>query len=148
MLYVEKELNSIIFDEEDFEPKRNYMPDLVLAFRDMDQKRTIHFVVNLKNTPLLFILYFRKLMQTNPNLDLELYFKDKSEILPKTLESYKLKYKPLSEYPSELPNSDNVSETIDPYKSVEGIDNPVLIESIRMKAKEDAEAAADKQRQE
>ncbi len=139
MLYVEKELNSIIFDDKEFQPQRNYMPDLVLAFRDLNKNETIHFVVNLDKTPLLFILYFRKLRQSMPDLGLELYFKEKNDLLVGTLSSYKLKYKNITEFPWELPKEDNISEVVDPYESIEGIDDEELINSIRAKAEAEAE---------
>ncbi len=134
MLFVERELNSIIFNEENFHPKKNYMPEFVLALRELDKDKTIHFALDIKSTPLLFILYFRKLKQSMPNLDLELYFKDKSELLPKTLATYHLKYKNITEFPWELPHEDNTKEEIDPYASIEGIDDIELINSLKAQA--------------
>ncbi len=146
MLYVEKENNWIVFDEKEFQPKKNYMPELVLAFRDLDQNKPIHFVVNMDKTPLLFILYFRKLRQSLTELDLHLYFKEKNKLLEGTLASYKLKYKNIEEFPWELPQEDNISGVVDPFESIEGIDDKELINSIKEKAA--ADKAADKQRQE
>ncbi len=130
MLFVEKEINSIVFNEIDFKPKQNYMPDLVLALRDMDRTRTISFALDLKKAPILFILYFRKLKQTIPDLKINLYFRDNSKLLPKVLETYGLKYKNISEYPWELPTDNNVQGEKDPFDNIEGYDDPDVIKEI------------------
>ncbi len=118
MIFVEPELNSIIINEIDFSESRNYMPEFVLALRELNPQKTIHFVVDLKKAPVMFIVYFRKLKETTPLLDLELYFKDPSKILPKVLQAYNLKYKNITEYPYELPSEDNIEKVVDPFEKL------------------------------
>ncbi len=136
MLFVEKKLNSIIFNEVDFKPEHNYMPELVLAFRDLDRRKAINFVLDLEKAPILFILYFRKLKQLQNSLELNLFFRDESPILPKVLASYGLKYKNISEYPWALPTTNNVKGTKDPFQAIEGYDDPEVIDKIQREYKE------------
>ena len=57
MLYINKEKNSLIFDQENFEINYNYLPMLFQAFGELDPNRTIHFAIELEKTPVLFILF-------------------------------------------------------------------------------------------
>ncbi len=95
------------------------MPDLVLALREMDKNKTIHFVIDLEKAPLLFILYCRKIKQTNPSLKLDIYFRDESKLLPGVLQTYHLKYKNITEYPWDLPNRSNIIEEIDLVEKID-----------------------------
>ncbi len=122
MIFVEPELNSIIINETDYKETRNYMPEFVLALRELDPKRTIHFVVDLEKAPVMFVIYFRKLKETTPTLPLELYFRDPSTILQSVLKQYNLPYNDVSSYPFDLPQKENIKEILDPFDKIPGID--------------------------
>ncbi len=123
MIFVEPELNSIIVNEVDFNQNRNYMSEFVLALRELNPKKTIHFVVDLEKAPVMFILYFRKLKEITPDLPLALYFRDQSPLLVQILKQYNLPYKDITLYPYALPNEENIDKIVDPFDSVEGIAN-------------------------
>ncbi len=131
MIFVEPELNSIIINEIDYKETRNYMPEFVLALRQLNPERTIHFVVDLKKAPVMFVIYFRKLKEATPTLPLELYFKDSSVLLQQVLKQYNLSYNDVSSYPYDLPEVNNVKEIIDPFEKVQGINDPERIQEIR-----------------
>jgi len=119
MIFVEPKINSIIINQIDFSISRNYIPEFVLALRELDPRKTIHFVVDLDNTPVMFIVYFRKLKETNPDLDLELYFRDQGDILKKVINQYNLTYNDITDYAYPLPHENNIVEIIDPFKDIE-----------------------------
>ncbi len=120
MLYVEKELNSIVFNEEDFKINVNYMPNIVLALRDLDPTKTIHFALDLEKAPAVFIIYFRDLMRDKPELDLKIYYRDQSKLLPEVLKKFNLLYRPIEEYPYELPAPENIAGEVDRFQDLEG----------------------------
>jgi hypothetical protein len=98
MLYINSPKNSLIFDEKDFKIDKNYLPMLVLAFRELDKDRPINFAIELEKTPIIFILFLRKLLKET-DAKINIYFKENSESLRAALKSYDIIYKPLSDFP-------------------------------------------------
>jgi hypothetical protein len=97
-LYINKEKNSLIFDEKDFDMNFNYLPQIVLALMELDENKPIHFAIELPKTPMLFVLYLRKVLQES-DVDLRIYYKDNSEALRIALKGYGMEYRSLSEFP-------------------------------------------------
>jgi len=98
MLYINPLKNSIVFDEKDFKIDKNYLPILVLAFRDLDKDRPINFAIELEKTPIIFVLFLRKLLKET-DAKIKIYFKENSESLRAALKSYGITYRPLSDFP-------------------------------------------------
>jgi hypothetical protein len=97
-LLINKEKNSLVFTEEDFDIDTNYMPLIVSALRELDPNKTIHFGILLPKTPMLFVLYQQKLIDES-NIDIRLYHKDRSEELIAALKGFGIKYYPFKRFP-------------------------------------------------
>jgi len=97
-LYINKEKNSLIFNEKDFQINVNYLPDIVLALMELDESKPIHFAIDLEKTPVLFVLYLRKLLQES-EATIKIYYKDNSEALKWALKSYGMEYNPIKNFP-------------------------------------------------
>lgn len=91
-LYINKTQNSIVFNEEDFEIDTNYMPEIVLALMELNPEKTMHFGIDLPETPAIFVLYINKILKENPTIDIKLYHRDTSEILKLSLKSFGIEY--------------------------------------------------------
>ena len=102
MLYINTSLNSIVINQEEFDINRNYLPDIFMALGELDNKRKIKIAIDLKKTPVIFVLYFRKLLLES-GIELDIYYKDKSEALRKSLKDYGMQYKNIKKYPDILP---------------------------------------------
>ena len=102
MLYINKELNSLVFTQEEFKINRDYMPDFFMAIGELNPKKKIRIAIDLDETPVLFVLYFRKLMQESQG-DFEIFYKDKGEPLRTSLKDYGMPYKNIKKYPFPLP---------------------------------------------
>ena len=72
MLYINQSLNSIVFDEEDYSLKKNYLPSITLALRELDPLKEIHFLINLEKTPVLFVLAINKFIKES-QVNISLY---------------------------------------------------------------------------
>jgi hypothetical protein len=119
MLYLEKDLNSIVFTSENFKLNYNYMPEIVYALRELDPKKTLHFVIDIEHAPAVFILYFRQLKQQDNTLDLRMYFRDKSLILKDILKKYTIDFYDIGDYPFDLPSDENVVEEKNPFNELD-----------------------------
>jgi len=101
MLLLNKEKNSIVFNKEDFGINVNYLPLIISALLELDETKPIHFAICLDKTPMLFVLYFRKLMQES-DADVRIYYKDNSEALRWALKSYGMPYLSIDEFPDKI----------------------------------------------
>jgi len=99
MFYINKEKNSLVITEEDFDINYNYLPEMFDIFRQMDPKKPIEVVIDLEKTPILFVLYFRKLMQESETL-YNIYYREDSEPLKTALIGYDMPYKNIKERPT------------------------------------------------
>jgi len=97
-MYINHAQNSLAFMDDDFEINKNYMPSIFMSLKELDQNKPIHFAVSLDKTPIIFVLYFRKLLQESPS-DITFYYKDTGEPLKEALRSYGMEYKNIEDYP-------------------------------------------------
>jgi hypothetical protein len=95
------------------------MPEIVYALRELDPKKTLYFAIDIENAPAVFILYFRQLKQQDLNLDLRMYFRDKSPILKDILKKYAIDFYDISDYPFDLPSEENVIEEKNPFDELD-----------------------------
>jgi len=95
------------------------MPEIVYALRELDPKKTLHFVIDVEQAPAIFILYFRQLKQQDLNLDLRMYFRDQSLILRDILKKYAIDFYDIEEYPFDLPSEKNVKEEKNPFDELD-----------------------------
>jgi hypothetical protein len=143
MVYVEPELNAIIFMElsgDRYRKNYNYTPEIVLGLRKLNKEKEIHFVVGTDQAPAPFVILFRQLKQENPHLQLSMYFKDQSEMLKKVLDKFNLKYNTIEDYPFELPGTENIIEEVNPFQELEGWEE---LEEQRLKSKKDNKEETD-----
>jgi len=105
MIYLNKEFNSLIFTEKDFDLNYNYIPDLFLAVRELNPKKEIYIAINLPETPIIFVMFFRKIIQESP-AKIYVYFRDDSKALKDGLELSGIQYRNIKNYPWELPMED------------------------------------------
>jgi hypothetical protein len=101
-LFIDKANNSLYFNEEDFEINKDYMVDIVSALRDLDPQRPIYFGLDLPETPIVFIVYFKKLVKETPEIDFRLYLKEQNSFLKDLLKMYKLSSYSIDEFPYPL----------------------------------------------
>lgn len=92
-----KEKNSMIFDKEDFHINTNYIPFLFDVLRQMDQKRPVKIAIDLDKTPVIFVLYFKKLVEEGA-AEYEFYFKENTEVLRAALQRYGVPYKSIKDF--------------------------------------------------
>ena len=109
MIYTEKALNIIIFNDDDFDPKHNYIPDIKEAMTELNPKNEMHFVVDINRIPAVLVLYLRALIIQIPDLNLILYLRDPSDFLKESLDKFQLKYKNIDQFPWSLPTRENDS---------------------------------------
>jgi len=101
-LYINKELNTLVFNEEEFELHRNYIPDLFLGLRELNPNKEINIAIDMEKTPIVFVLFFKKIIEESPG-DITIFFKEDTDILRKSLINYGLKYRNIEDFPWELP---------------------------------------------
>jgi len=101
-LFINKLNNSLYFDEEDFDINTDYMVDIVSALRDLDPKRPIYFGLDLPETPIVFIVYFRKMVRETPGLDFKLYLREQTDFLKALLRTYNLTSYDIDTFPYPL----------------------------------------------
>ena len=102
MLYLNKKLNSIVFTSKDFDNNRDYLPDFFMAMGELNPKKKIKIAIDLKETPVIFVLYFKKLLQESIG-DIDIYYKDRGDALRSSLKDYGMQYKNIKKYPDPMP---------------------------------------------
>jgi hypothetical protein len=95
----------MVFDDTEFEINRNYIPDLFLGLRELDPDKPINIAINMDKTPVVFVLFFRKILQESPN-EINIYYKEDTEYLKLSLKSYGMPYKNITEFDFPLPESE------------------------------------------
>jgi hypothetical protein len=104
-LYINKELNSLVFTKKDFKMNRNYLPDFLMALKELNSLKNIKIAIDLDETPILFVLYFRKLLQES-SANINIYYKDSSASLKKVLKDYGMAYNNIKKYPNPMPDEE------------------------------------------
>jgi len=97
-IYINKETNSLEFNSEDYDKNYNYMPSIVMALMDLDNSSKIKIAINLDKTPVIFVLYFRRLIQESGS-DIKIFYKEDSIELRDALISYGMEYNSLKDFP-------------------------------------------------
>jgi len=101
-LFINKDLNTMVFDETEFEINRNYIPDLFLGLNQLDKEKPINIAINMEKTPMVFILFFRKILQ-GTDAEINIYYKENNDILRTALKSYSMVYKNINDFKFPLP---------------------------------------------
>jgi len=104
-LYINKDKNSLVFTEKDFLINRNYLPDFLMALQDLDPLEKLKIAIDLDKVPVVFVLYFRKLMQDS-SADIDIYYKDDSPELKEALKGYGMAYRNIKKYPDIMPDEE------------------------------------------
>jgi hypothetical protein len=107
-IFIEKNQNSLIINRDEFDPNVNYLPDFLFALRDLDPNKKINVVIDLDETPMIFILYLKKIREETPGIKFHLYVTNLPELEADVFKLYKFECDLLSEYPVELPNGRNI----------------------------------------
>ena len=107
-LYKNEKNNSIVFNQDDFDINRNYIPDWVLAIGSMQKDKPIDIAIDMEETPILFILYLMKVKEETPAV-IRIYYRDKSEALKIALKGYNLSYRNIKKFPYKLPETTETS---------------------------------------
>ncbi len=81
MLYINKDKNSIAFDELNYDKNFNYMMQIAEALGQLDKTKTMHFIIDLPESPMIFMLYIDKVRQSVPNIDIRVYHKEDSQVI-------------------------------------------------------------------
>jgi len=97
-LFINKDRNTMIFNDEDFENNRNYIPDLFLGLNELDKNRDIHIAIDLEKTPIVFILFFRKIL-SGSQTPIYIYYKEDNDIFKAALTNYGLTYRNINDFP-------------------------------------------------
>ena len=97
MLYVSQEKNQIIFNNEDYNEKDNYLPLLVDAFSKLDPKKALEVLIDLDRSPVVFILYSSKIIK-EAGARIKLYHLEDSEELRLGLESEGFEYNNIKDW--------------------------------------------------
>lgn len=100
MLLINHEKNAMVFNSDNFDEKTNYVPLIVRALRELDPKKTIHFAIQLEKTPVVFVLYFRKVIQEG--IDIKIYHTENSDILRNALNTYQMEYINIKDFPIKM----------------------------------------------
>jgi len=104
-VYLSKNTNSMIINEEEFDVNTNIMPEVAGALGELNPDKTIYLGVDLPKTPFVFLLYFRALLTEEPFPDIKFYFRDDHELLPKIAESYNMDFNRFKDFPYPLNTS-------------------------------------------
>jgi len=102
-IFINKELNNLLITDENFEINKNYIPDLFLIFRDLDQNKPINIILNMKKTPIIFILFFNKIIQSGA-AEINIFFKEDTKILRQALLGYNIKYNSIDKFDNQILN--------------------------------------------
>ena len=102
-LYKNEMNNSIVFNEEDFDINRNYIPDWFMAIGQLDKNKTIEVAIDMPETPVIFLLYLMKVLKETPT-KLNIYHKEDSETLKIALKGYRMAYRNIKKFPFKLPS--------------------------------------------
>lgn len=93
MLHINEDKNILLFDDKEYNKDFNYLPLLVSGFSRLNPKQTIHFGIDLDETPAGFILYVQRILETVKNINqLILYFKEDSPGFIESLTASNLKW--------------------------------------------------------
>jgi len=103
-LYKNNTNNSIVFNQEEFDINRNYIPDFFIAVGSLDKNESIHIAIDLEETPVLFVLYFMKLIDSVKDSSITIYYKEDTKELKSALKGYGLKYINIDQFPFSLPD--------------------------------------------
>jgi len=103
-LYINKDHNSIVFTQKDFKEDWNYIPDIFLGLQELSPESTINIVLDLDQTPALFVLYFKKIQEEAPDT-IQVFHRDTGKKLQSILKEYKLTFKNIDEYHLPLPEA-------------------------------------------
>jgi len=99
---MDKANNSLYFDNEDFDIKTNYMGDIVSALSELNPQKPLYFGLDLPETPIVFIVYFRKMVMETPKLDFRLYLQEQTDFIKDLLTSYNLTSYDIKDFPYPL----------------------------------------------
>jgi len=105
-LYLNTKDNTLVFTEKDFKEDRNYIPDFLMAMGELNKERPINIGLDLDVCPVLFVLYFRKVHQELPDLDINIFYRDRSEALRTSLKSYNMQWNPIKKFPFAMPREE------------------------------------------
>lgn len=74
----------------------------MLGLMNLDGTKFIKIAIDLEDTPAIFILYFKKVLQES-DAHIEIYYRDKKESIKKILEGYGMPYININKFPDPLP---------------------------------------------
>lgn len=104
-LYLNEKNNTLVFTEKDFDINRNYLPDFLMAMGKLNADKPINIGLDIRQCPVLFVLYFRKVLDSS-NAEVAIFYRDRSEALRKSLKSYSMEWNPIKKFPFPLPNEE------------------------------------------
>lgn len=104
-LFINKEFNSLVITSKDFKEDFNYLPDIMIGLRNLDPSKNIKIAFDLEETPAIFILYFKKVLE-EADADIVIYYKEKTDSVRGVLKSYGMPYNNIKKYPDPLPKED------------------------------------------
>ena len=99
----------MVFNDEEFQINRNYIPDLFLGLNELNQDEPVHIALDMDKVPMVFVLFFRKIMQGSAT-SIDVYYKENTEILKTALKSYGMPYLNIKDFPHPLPDSSTIKE--------------------------------------
>lgn len=97
MTMINIETNKIIFDDQNYDKKLNYLPMIVDGLSKLDPTKEICFLIDLDKTPVVFIMYISKVYKET-GTDFKLFFREDSEELKVALEAQGLKWNSIKDW--------------------------------------------------
>jgi hypothetical protein len=96
----------MVFDETEFEINRNYIPDLFLGLNQLDKEKPINIAINMEKTPMVFVLFFRKILQGTDS-EINIFYKEDTDVLKTSLKSYGMVYNNIDNFNFPLPDQND-----------------------------------------
>ncbi len=91
-LYINKELNSLRIKDNETVKDKTFMILFSQSLTELDPSQKIKIILDMKYSPLVVVLYLRKVIQEMGDINMEIYHTEDSEVLKNGLISFDIPY--------------------------------------------------------